>query len=403
VLACAAVGAATLLACDAGLPLPGIGGAWIRHTIDDSLTGADGVRLGDADDDGRLDLVVAWEESGAVVVYLNPGPGAVRLPWPSVEVGAVASAEDAVFVDLDSDGALDVVSCAEGSNRGIYVHWAPRDPLLRMLPAAWVTEVIPATRRAQDWMFCTSADIDGRNGVDLIAGGKESGGQVGWLESPSSPRNLGGWRWHGLRQAGWTMSLIAEDVDEDGDTDIVGTDRKGDRRGVFWLANPGPTSAATQAWVDRSLSVFAETAMFADVADVDGDGLRDVLAVTWDRELLVYLKRATQPVNWTARRLTLPRTFGRGKGVRVADVDLDGQLDAAFTTEEAGDKTGVGWLPVARALAGEVALTRGISGERGDKFDLVQAVDLDADGDLDLITTEESAGLGVVWYENPAR
>ena len=33
--------------------------------------------------------------------------------------------------------------------------------------------------------------------------------------------------------------------------------------------------------------------------------------------------------------------------------------------------------------------------------DLLEAVDLDGDGDLDLITCEEVADLGVIWYENP--
>jgi hypothetical protein len=33
----------------------------------------------------------------------------------------------------------------------------------------------------------------------------------------------------------------------------------------------------------------------------------------------------------------------------------------------------------------------------------MELVDLDGDGDLDVLTCEERAGLGVIWYENPAR
>jgi hypothetical protein len=33
----------------------------------------------------------------------------------------------------------------------------------------------------------------------------------------------------------------------------------------------------------------------------------------------------------------------------------------------------------------------------------MQALDLDADGTLDIITCEESDQLGVVWYENPTK
>lgn len=37
------------------------------------------------------------------------------------------------------------------------------------------------------------------------------------------------------------------------------------------------------------------------------------------------------------------------------------------------------------------------------RYDLMQALDLDADGALDIITCEESDQLGVVWYENPTK
>jgi hypothetical protein len=40
----------------------------------------------------------------------------------------------------------------------------------------------------------------------------------------------------------------------------------------------------------------------------------------------------------------------------------------------------------------------------GIKYDLVHLLDLDGDGDLDVLTNEEKQdehGLGVFWYENP--
>src|SRR5262245_39481562 len=100
---------------------------WPRHTIDGASRGADGVRLADINGDGRLDITTGWEEGGVIRVYTHPGREKVREVWPAVTVGRVRTPEDAVFTDLDADGAIDVVSSCEGKERTIFFHWAPRN------------------------------------------------------------------------------------------------------------------------------------------------------------------------------------------------------------------------------------------------------------------------------------
>ncbi len=143
--------------------------------------------------------------------------------------------------------------------------------------------------------------------------------------------------------------------------------------------------------------------MFLAVHDLDGDGWEDVLVATSGPEL-VYLRRSgPEPDRWEHYTLDLPQSAGTAKAVAVGDIDLDGRLDIVFSCENAKDKSGVMWLSYRDAVTDKVWDAHEVSGLVGTKFDLVVLRDLDADGDLDVITCEERENLGVIWYENPTR
>ena len=44
-----------------------------------------------------------------------------------------------------------------------------------------------------------------------------------------------------------------------------------------------------------------------------------------------------------------------------------------------------------------------LGGRAATKFARAEVIDLDGDGDLDVVTCEERESLGVIWYENPHR
>ena len=96
-----------------------------------------------------------------------------------------------------------------------------------------------------------------------------------------------------------------------------------------------------------------------------------------------------------------PRGSRNRKSVAVTDIDRDGAQDIVFSCEHAEDKSGVMWLSHYGDPRKNCWKAHDISGLRGIKYDLVELLDLDCDGDLDVLTCEEREGLGVVWYENP--
>jgi hypothetical protein len=82
---------------------------------------------------------------------------------------------------------------------------------------------------------------------------------------------------------------------------------------------------------------------------------------------------------------------------------LDGKPDLVVTCEGAkGKKSGVAWLSSHDSPHGPRWVSHDIGGPAGVKYDLCPLSDLDGDGDLDVLTTEESDNLGVIWYENPS-
>ncbi|MBP85443.1 MAG: hypothetical protein CMJ64_01810 [Planctomycetaceae bacterium] len=367
---------------------------WTRHTIDDSSRGADGVRVSDANGDRLPDLTTGWEEGGVIRVYLNPGPEKATHAWPAVTVGRVKSPEDAVFADLDGDGSVDVVSSCEGKTRSIFVHWAPQDPKQYLTEEAWTTQVLPCAQGKEMWMFAVPLQADGAHGTDLIVGSKGGSASVSLLQAPKNPRNVDAWKLHRLYDAGWIMSLQLHDMNADGDHDVLVSDRKGPTRGVLWLENPGG-KRALERWPTHRLGGEDREVMFLSRAPRKSDYPNSVFAAVRGSGFSIL-----SPPNWTYGEIAMPENCGTGKGIAVADIDLNGRTDLVFSCENAaGHKSGVRWL----SRTGDAWKDHEISGPEGVKFDRLEILDLDQDGDLDVVTCEERANLGVIWYENPTR
>ena len=383
-----------LVGCLCSGLVTGLAKPWKRHTIDSSSKaagklGADGVRLADVNGDGLLDITTGWEQGGAIVVYQNPGPARSRAAWPSVTVGRVVSPEDAMFIDLDNDGNLDVVSSCEGSARTMYIHWAPPKRGDYWNPSAWRTEAIPATKGEQLWMFAAPARLDCRGAAELFVSSKGGNASIGFLvrkDPDSLARDASGFEYVKLRSAGWIMSLEPLDMDGDGDTDLIYSDRRGSNRGVGWLENPGSaTIRKPTAWKDHLLGGQGKEVMFLDAADLDGDDDMDIVCTTRSQQLLIFKKADTK---WDVDTLPNPYGLPHGKAVAIGDVNGDGRPDLVHTTNTGGNRKvpGVSWLEQAESKWA----VHNIGGSVGVKFDLIELVDLGKDGDLDAITCEES-------------
>lgn len=402
--------------------------AWRMHVIDGDSRGADGVRLHDVNADGLPDVATAFEEGGVVKLYLHPGHARVRKPWPAAVVGRVPDPEDAVPMDVDGDGKAEVISATERGDGKLYVH--------RQAAAGWQTTPIPASFTGDSWMLslceyrafayllrvlgfheaCWRGKMPQRwmyvlplkasAPAAFIAGSKEHNASV-TLFVKSGPADVD-WNATPLARAGWVMSLIeldgqviysdrrGSDLDGNGKFDDGLDPRRpgSPRRGIFAL------SKNANAWEKRVLAHVDAELMFMDVGDLDGDGVPDIVAAT--KGGYVLWLRGLGRGDYEARKIPVPPTSADLKAVAIGDMNGDGRADLVLAVESARGNAPRVYAMLLNKDASVRAVVD-ISGARGQKFDRLELVDLDGDGDLDVLTTEELDGLGVIWFENPSK
>jgi len=205
-------------------------------------------------------------------------------------------------------------------------------------------------------------------------------------------------------------------MNRDGYPDVLLSDRFGAMAGVRWLENPGPASAALNGpWTNHWIGLRNRAPMLIDAADLDGDGVDEIVVPHYlDNDFrLSILKRSNSNSAdaWVEHPIEYPSIAGRPKAVAIGDIDLDGKRDLVLSCEQASNgKRGILWLRYRDSPFSTDWDVFDVSGPEGIKFDLNLLLDVDADGDLDVINSEENdnardgkAGLGVVWYQNPTR
>lgn len=374
---------------------------WVRHTIDDSSLGSDGTKFSDVNNDGKLDLITGWEEGGISRIYLQPDN--TKEKWPYITLPS-PDVEDAFVSDLNGDGFMDLITLSEGDHQRITIHWAPADAADYLDAQKWISKDIPITIGKTKWMFGRPINLDGKNGLDLVVGSKDPNGTLGWLEAPENPLIMEDWKYHEISSLGWVMSIELLDMNTDGEVDVVITDRKGDLRGLRWLENPGRNSL-TNAWENHFLGIRDGEPMFMDFYEAKKNQkeinfIVPVVQHGWEH----FVKNEEV---WEHYTLQFPDFVGdRAKSVKIGDINGDGMLDLTATFSESLGKSGV----IAMInFQTDFPYFIDISGKEGVKYDFILLKDLDGDGDLDLITSEETAadgskkGLGVIWYENPIK
>ncbi|MED5447934.1 MAG: FG-GAP-like repeat-containing protein, partial [Planctomycetota bacterium] len=177
-------------------------------------------------------------------------------------------------------------------------------------------------------------------------------------------------------------SVLAVDVDGDGDIDVLAASSNDDT--IAWFENDGnesftPHDITTDA--DRVYSIFS--------ADVDGDGDIDVLSASLNDKTIAWHENDGSQ-SFTPHDITTDATGARS--VFAADVDGDGDIDVLSAS--GGDNT-IAWYE----NDGSESFTPHDITTTADGAATVFAADVDGDGDMDVLSASIS-DYTIAWYEN---
>jgi len=245
-------------------------------------------------------------------------------------------------------------------------------------------------------------DIDGDGRWDEILPGVR---HTAWYEVGKRPAGSRGVLIHKVSDKAHIWGVGAGDVNGDGRTDIL-------RPSAWYEAPQDPRQGK---WKEHPLSLGAPDGKTDHtpqiwVYDVNADGLNDIITSSAHKYGIFWYEQSRDGEQRTWKQHTIDDTWSQAHALTLADLDEDGDLDLvtgkrykAHNGRDPGgmDPPGVYWYELDRGPQPKwtrhtISLGEGIGAGMN-----IPVVDLDADGDLDVVVTGKYGG--PVWFENLAK
>ncbi|MCK4750408.1 MAG: VCBS repeat-containing protein, partial [Bacteroidales bacterium] len=399
------------------------------------LSGSDGLVMRDIDLDGFQDIVSVHESDTR---HDGPVGGHIRIAfgsrdpnqWELVTLARgseAGAAEDAAIADVNGDGFPDIVAACELEHL-IYF----QNPGNDVRSGRW-ERVIPAgTSNRGSFIRAFLADFDGDGRPELVSPNKGSQHPglhtsllhpISWFQISGDPLDSTSWIEHELIRVDIPENSRPVDLDGDGDQDILGASRGEER--LMWFENLGETPISFKTHpiiIQKDGSFYPVTGVNVDFADLSGDGRLDIVVFKSPRKSnFGWIEQPPNPGDpWKFNPIgtIFP---DRLIGVVIADINGDGDPDVmtggySSSPRDRDSKKSIddvlgrlAWFEHP-GNAYDPWIRHDISRRVRGMFDKFIPVDLDQDGDLDMVSTRGNSYPydGVFWLEqvrtqSPAR
>lgn len=284
-----------------------------------------------------------------------------------------------VAADLDADGDNDVVSVSTHDDR---IYWYRNaDGKGDFGPRQFISA------DADGAHSIIAADVDGDGDIDLLSASYLDN-KIAWYENTDGPGLFGAQRVISTA-ASAARSVFAVDLDGDADVDVLSASSSDNK--IAWYENiDGHGTFGPQ----RVITVGADGAFCVYAADIDGDGDNDVLSASFNDDKIAWYENTDgQGIFGPQRVITTAANFA--KSVFAVDLDGDGDIDV-LSASESDHK--IAWyqnLDGLGTFGPQIAIST-IAFEAQSVF----ATDMDGDGDADVLAATGRLQGGLSWYEN---
>jgi len=328
---------------------------------------AQSVYAEDIDGDGDIDVLS--NSSGVGIAWYENLDGLGDF-GPQQVFGAGYSTQTA---DFEGDGDIDVFAILPVHGSNFSITWYENDGDGNF--TSWQSLLY--------FQFASGVsliveDLDGDGDIDLLFSYSQ---KFVWYENDG----FGNFGFQQLIANLSFPSVYYEDLDGDGDMDILASRSNS----IRWYENTdGQGSFDSGHLIPMDLidviKVYAK--------DLDGDGDIDVLAASWDDDTIAWFENTDGLGNFGTQQIITTNAY-EVQSVYATDLDSDGDIDV-LSASELDDK--VAWYENDGAgnFGSQQIITTNALGARD-----VYAEDLDGDGDMDVL----SASLyddKIAWYEN---
>ncbi|HPQ41516.1 MAG TPA: VCBS repeat-containing protein, partial [bacterium] len=357
----------------------GIGTTWSSSIISGNEDSALSVTTGDLDRDGDQDIVVAASGSEELIWFENSGNGS---SWTRHLIGSsLYGSRHGRIVDMDRDGDPDILQCSTFDQDIIWWENTGGDA------SAWTKRTVESSYYMV--MYVCSGDIDGDGDLDVGAC-SPFGETIVWYRNELIHRSA---RYPESMLISDTVlrncyQTLPGDIDRDGDIDFVSLNQYSDT--LSWFEN---TAGNASAWTENIIEDPLNAPNSGKLIDMDTDGDLDIVVATYGESDISWWENSSNGASWTRHEITAS-TFGNAKGVDVADVDGDGDLDVVGSAWAFDD---IAWFENTNGSG--TSWTKYFLHTEYARPECVGAADLDNDGDIDIFSGSRDDGT-VNWWEN---